>query len=129
MRRHFLNSLTLLSLLACAAIIALWARSYPTTQFLGWSDRSCFVGALSMHGLLRFEYATYPADEQGWSHVSYPTPRGSPPGLWGEIAARDRGGGWLRRLGVAWARVDYNSDGRRVRRAVYFAHFVPPNVA
>ena len=113
----------MLSLFACLALTALWARSYRTAQFLGWSDRYSFVGVLSMQGLLRFEYATYPADKLGWSYVTDPTPRGASPGLWGEIAARDRDGR-LRGLGIAWSRVDYNFDGQRVRRSLYLPHWL-----
>ena len=77
-----------------------------------------------MHGLVRLERGTYPGEHPGWSHVSYPTPSGAEPGLWGEVRARDRRGGWLRRLGIASARIDYSSDDQRVRRAVYLPHWL-----
>jgi hypothetical protein len=123
MRRRLLNLLAALSLLMYAAVCALWVGSYSTAQFVGWSDPSRFLGALSMHGLVRLEHGTYPNDEQGWSHVSYPTPA-SEPGLWGEVRARDRRGGWLRRLGIATARTSYHADGKQVRRALYVPHWL-----
>jgi hypothetical protein len=123
MTRRLLNLLTALSLLLCAAVCLLWVRSYSTSQFVGWSDPFRFLGALSMHGLLRFEHGTYPNDEQGWSHVSYPTPA-SEPGLWGEVRALDRRGGWLRRLGIASARTSYHADGKQVWRALYVPHWL-----
>ena len=123
MTRRLLNLLTVLSLLMCVAACVLWVRSYSTAQFVGWSDPSRFLGALSMHGLLRFELGTYPNDEQGWSHVSYPTPT-SEPGLWGEVRAQDRRGGWLRRLGIAAARISYDAAGKQVRRALYVPHWL-----
>ena len=121
MTRRLLNLLTGLSLLLCVAVCVLWVRSYATSQFLGWSNPSCFVGALSMRGLVRLEYGTYPGDDQGWSHVAYPSP---PNGLWQEALARDRRGGPLKAIGVAAARVDYQADGSRVRRALYLPHWL-----
>jgi len=123
MTRRLPNLLIALSLLLGVAVVVLWVRSYSTAQFVGWSDRSCFLGALSMRGLVRFEHGTYPNDDQGWSHVSYPTP-GSEPGLWGEARARDRHGGWLRTLGIASARISYDADAKQVRRALYVPHWL-----
>jgi hypothetical protein len=119
-----LNLLTALSLLLFVAVAALWAHSYGTAQFLGWSDTSRFLGALSMGGLVRLEHGGYgpDSDDPGWSYVAYRAPPG---GLRREVRARDRRGGWLQRLGVAAARVDYDGDGRRVRRALYFPHWLP----
>src|SRR4051794_195696 len=124
MTRRLLNLLTAVSLLLCVAVCGMWVQSYSVSEFLGWSDPARFVGALSMHGLLRFEYGTYPNDDQGWSHVAYPTPAGPAAGLWQEVRARDRGGGRLRALGIACASVDYDSDGRRLRRALYLPHWL-----
>ena len=123
-RRRLLNFLTVLSLLLCVATCVLWVRSYAVSQFAGWSDPARFVGALSMCGLMRLEYGTYANDDQGWSYVSYPTPGGAAPGLWQEALARDRRGGRLRALGIAYARVDYATDGTRVRRALYLPHWL-----
>ena len=64
------------------------------------------------------------ATPPGWNYERYPTPAGVPPGLWGEVAARDRHGGPLRRLGIAYARTDYNSPGLGVRRAAYVPHWL-----
>ena len=125
MKRHLLNPATALSLLLFAAVAALWAGSYRVSQFVGWSDPSCFLGALSMQGLVRLEYGTYPGDHPGWSHVSYPTPRGADLGLWREVRIPDRRGGPLKRLGVAWSRTDYDFDGKRLRRALYLPHWLP----
>jgi hypothetical protein len=76
-----------------------------------------------MAGLLRFERGTFAMDKLGWSHVSYPVvSRGA--GLWEEAAARDRRGGWLKRFGLAYARIDYDYDGRRMRYAVYVPHWL-----
>ena len=119
--RRLLNLLTAILLLPCLGEVALWVRSYTASQFLGWSDSFCFVGALSMRGLVRLEYGTYPNDDQGWSYVAYPSPR---TGLWEEALARDRRGGPLRTIGVAYARVDYQADGSRVRRALYLPHWL-----
>jgi hypothetical protein len=124
MKRLLLNLVTALSLLLSVAVAALWVRSYGVSQFAGWSDRARFVGGLSMCGLVRLEYGTYANDDQGWSYVSYPTPGGAAPGLWQEALARDRRGGRLRALGIAYARVDYAMDGTRVRRALYLPHWL-----
>ena len=125
--RRLLDPLTLLSLLLCVALCALWVRSYQVSQFVGWSDASRFVGALSMGGLVRLEHGTYPGESQGWSRVSYPTPAG--PGLWAEAGARDRRGGWLKRLGFAYVRFTYDAAGRQVRRALYVPHALPAGLA
>lgn len=105
------------------AMCALWAQSYWTAQFVGWSGPNSWVGALSMGGLLRFERANYAEDAGGWNHVSYATPGGSPPGLWSEVYARDRDGGPLRRVGFAYAHIDYGKNGTMVRNAVYLPHW------
>jgi hypothetical protein len=85
------------SLLMCVAACGLWVRSYAVTQFVGWRGAGQWVGALSMTGLLRFEHGTYAESPPGWDYDAYPTPVGEP-GLWGEVATRDRRGGPLRRL-------------------------------
>jgi hypothetical protein len=77
-----------------------------------------------MAGLLRFERGSFAMDKMGWSHVSYPVSSHGA-GLWEEAAARDRRGAeWLKRIGLACARIDYDYDGRRVRYAVYVPHWV-----
>jgi hypothetical protein len=124
MKRRLLAFLSHATLLLSAAACVLWARSYRTTQFVGWGDPNQFVGALSMGGLIRLEHGTYAAAGLGWGYVSYPTPDDTPPGLWGELAARDRRGGALRRVGVAYARIDYLADGTQVRRALYLPHWL-----
>jgi hypothetical protein len=124
-KRRVLNVLTALSLLAWVAVCVLWVRSYSLSQFVGWSDRDRFVGALSMRGLVRLEHGSYPSEDQGWSYVAYPTPAGAAAGLWQELLARDRHGGRLRAIGVASARIDYTGDGTRVRRALYLPHWLP----
>jgi len=121
MARRLRNLLTALSLLLSVAASLLWLRSYSLSQFVGWSDSDRFVGALSMRGVVRLEHGSYPGDDRGWSYVSYPTPAG---GLWQEALARDRHGGPLRAVGIAYARVDYNRDGTRVRRALYLPHWL-----
>jgi hypothetical protein len=122
MTRRLLNLLTGLSLLLFVAVVTLWVRSYAVSQFLGWSDPTQFVGALSMRGLVRLEHGTWPNDDQGWSYIAYPTDgRG---GLWQEALARDRRGGPLRVIGVAYARVYYTPDATRVRRALYLPYWL-----
>ena len=128
-RRRTFSLLTALCLVPCLAVVGLWPRSYRVTDFIGWSDDGRFVGALSMHGLIRLEYGSYPAGAPGWSYVSYATPGGAEPGLWGEVRARDRGGGWLRPVGIAYATVDYVADGSRRRRALYLPHWLFAAVA
>ena len=120
LRNPLLNLLTAHMLLMCVVLSALWVRSYWVSQFVGWSDASRFVGALSMGGLVRLEHGTYPAESRGWSRASYATP--DAPGLWGEARARDRRGGWLKWVGLAYARVQYDAAGRQVRRALYLPH-------
>ncbi len=119
LRKMIVNGLTALSLVLFVVTAVLWLRSYWGTQFVGRSTPSGWCGILSMGGLLRFEDANYADTHLGWSYVAYPTPAG---GLWDEVAARDRYGGPLRRAGFAYARIDYTSDGKRVRRAVYLPH-------
>jgi hypothetical protein len=123
-RRRLLSLLTGLSLVMCVAAAVLWVRSYSLAQFVGWSDRDRFVGALSSHGLVRLEHGSYPGDDPGWSYVAYPPPAGASTGLWREALARDRHGRRLRDIGIAYARVDYHGDGRRVRRALYLPHWL-----
>jgi hypothetical protein len=123
MRRRLTAILSLVSLLGCVAVLAAWPWSYRHTQFVGWSDPGQFAGALSMGGLVRLEHATYAGEDPGWSYTTYPTPAGTPPGLWGEVATRDRVGGPLRSLGFGYARIDYNYDGQKLRRALYVPHW------
>ena len=117
--RRLFNIASLLSLLLFVAMAALWVTSYWKTQFVGWSDPRQFVGALSMTGLLRFEHGTYAA-EPGFSYVSYATPKG---GLRSEVQARDRSGGMFRAIGFASSSIDYNFDGKNMRRSVYVPHW------
>jgi hypothetical protein len=122
-RRRVFNISSAASLLLAVASILIWAQSYWTTQFIGWTGPDRFYGILSMGGLLRFEGATYTDGALGWNHVSYSTPQSNPPGLWGEVRTRDRRGGRLTDMGIAYARIDYNFDGRKVRHAVYLPHW------
>ena len=94
--RIFLNLATVASLLLALATAALWARSYWVTHFVGHSNHTSWVGALSMAGLLRFEHGNYPTD--GPNYAEHPTPKG---GLWHEVEARDRRGGRFQRAGFA----------------------------
>lgn len=119
-RRIAFNVLAALSAMLCVATVVLWVRSYSNTQYIGWASANQFCGVLSMGGLVRLEHASYGDGPMGWSYVHYPTPRG---GLWDETRARDRGGGALRAAGFAWAAIDYNNDGKRMRRAVYLPHW------
>lgn len=119
MRRRLFNLATAASLLLCLAMVMLWLRSYSTTQYVGWASANQFCGVLSMGGLVRLEYATYGDGQKGCSYVQYPSPRG---GLWDETRARDRGGGAFRVAGFAWAAIDYDHDGKRMRRALYLPH-------
>jgi hypothetical protein len=119
MHHRLFTIISALSLVLFAAVVVLWVRSYSTAQYVGWASANQFCGVLSMGGLLRLEHATYGDGPKGWSHMQYATPAG---GLWDEIHARDRGGGALRTAGFAWAAIDYNSDGKRMRRALYLPH-------
>src|SRR4051794_39652047 len=101
------------------AVCVLWAWSHRTAHFLGYGRDQDWVGALSMSGLVRVEYGGYAGGFSGWSCTSYSTPAG---GLGGEVRARDRGGGRLRDLGFATARIDYAASGRP-RRAAYVPHW------
>jgi hypothetical protein len=121
--RMFLDAAAVLLVVLALAMAGLWGWSYSTAQYVGWTGAAGWRGGLSVAGLLRFERGTFLIDKPGWSHVSYPvTNHGA--GLWDEVAARDRGGGWLKRIGVAYARIDYDYDGRRVRYAVYLPHWL-----
>ena len=124
MMRCLLTALSALSLLLCVAVVVLWVRSYAVSQFVGWSNPSRFLGALSAEGVVRFEHGTYPGEDQGWTYVAYPAAGGGEPDIWDEIRARDRRGGWLRRLGLASARISYDAAGRQVRRALYVPHWL-----
>jgi hypothetical protein len=119
-RRIRWNALSAASVLLCAASLGLWARSYSNAQYVGWASANQFDGVLSMGGLVRLEHATYGDGPMGWSYIHYPTPAG---GLRDEIHARDRGGGAIRAAGFAWATIDYNGDGKRIRRALYLPHW------
>jgi hypothetical protein len=81
--RILLNAATALSLILFAATVVLWVRSYWAAQYLGWSDRTQFWGALSMAGLTRLEHGTYADTNQGWSYVTYP--QNDRIGLWPEL--------------------------------------------
>ena len=119
--RIALNIAASLSLLLCAATLALWARSYWAAQYIGWSDPTQFNGVLSMQGLLRIEHATYAGDTAGWSYVTYPVPDRF--GLRPELDNRDRRGGALKRFGFGRSTVDYNDDGRKLRHSIYLPHW------
>ena len=121
MRHRIFTITSALSLLMFAATVVLWLRSYSTAQYIGWASADQFCGVLSMGGLLRLEHATYGDGPMGWSYVHYPTPASG--GLWDETRARDRHGGALRAAGFARATIDYNSDGKRIRRALYLPHW------
>ena len=121
--RIFLDAAAVLLLASALAMMGLWGWSYSTAQYVGWTSATGWRGGLSMAGLLRFEHGTFVMDKSGWSYVSYPvTHHGA--GLWNEVAARDRGGGWLKRIGVAYSSTDYGDDGRQMRYAVYLPHWV-----
>ena len=107
------------SLALMLGMIALWIRSYSVTDFVGWSGNPHSYGVLSISGLLRVERFNY-FDTPGWDYVQYPTPL---KGVWGEVAARDRSGGSLKRLGFASVQIDYRSDGKQVRQAYYLPHW------
>jgi hypothetical protein len=100
-------------------VIVLWVRSFWVTEFAGWSGSPHSYGVLSISGLLRVERFNY-FEKPGWDFVRYPTP---PDGVWGEVAARDRQGGFLKRFGFASARIDYRKDGTQVRQAFYLPHW------
>jgi hypothetical protein len=123
MRRRFLifrRCVTLLSLLLSLGTAVLWVRSYWTTQFVGWSDHTHAYGALSMAGIFRLEHFNYVPELVGWSYTRYDTPPG---GLWSEVTGRDRSGGFFKKVGFASARVDYLSNGKEVRQAIYLPHW------
>ena len=116
-----LNGAAVLSALLFAVIVAVWVRSYWTAQYVGHVDAAGWVGALSMRGVVRVERGGYGGlSRPEWQYSAYSTPAG---GLAGELAARDRNGGWLRSIGFAYARFDYTGDGRSVRRAWYAPHW------
>jgi hypothetical protein len=107
------------SLVLMLAMNALWVRSYRVSHFLGWSGNPHSYGILSISGVLRAERFNY-FDKPGWDYVHYKTP---PKGVWGEVAARDRSGGFFKQFGFASSRVDYHSDGKQVRQAIYLPHW------
>ena len=120
--RIFLDAAAVLLLMLALAMAGLWTWSYSTAQYVGWTGASGWRGGLSMAGLLRLEHGTFVMDKPGWSHVSYPvTHHGA--GLWDEVAAPDRRGGWLKRIGVAYSSIDYGNEGRQMRYAVYLPHW------
>ena len=59
--RYILSALTLLSLLLCAAVCVLWARSYQHIELaiLETSSRSLAVSAMSERGAVRLAIAEY----------------------------------------------------------------------
>jgi hypothetical protein len=121
--RIILDAAAVLFVVLALAMSALWGWGYSTAQYVGWTGASGWRGGLSVAGLLRFEHGTFVIDKPGWSHVSYPVADHGA-GLWAEVAARDRRGGWLKRIGVAYSSVDYGNDGRQMRYAVYLPHWV-----
>ena len=125
MRRLFrtlLDAASVLLLVLALAMAALWAWSYSTAQYVGLTDTTGWRGGLSIAGLLRFEHGTFVIDKLGWSHVSYAVTQRDP-GLWEEVASRNRRGGWLKRIGVAYSSIDYGNEGRQMRYAVYLPHW------
>jgi hypothetical protein len=111
------NTVTALSGLLCAMMIALWVRSYFATDFVGWSGPGRWYGAISTGGLLRLERGGYDLGSRGWACFA------QPPwalGVWHE--AHSAGGGFSR-FGFAFRRIDYSNDGRQVRRSVYVPHW------
>jgi hypothetical protein len=122
MNRSLSRILRLIPLSLALLFTALWLTSYRDTRFIGWSDNRQWFGLLSMSGLLRLERATYPADKIGWMRNNYPSPRD---GLWSEVEARDRQGPLLlRRLGLTYSHIDYNSDGKNRRYSIYLPHWL-----
>jgi hypothetical protein len=120
--RIVVDALAVITLVFALATAGLWARSYSTAQYLGWTDASGWRGGLSLAGLLRFEHGTFPMDKPGWSHKSDPVTNRA--ALWDEVAARDRRGGWLKRFGLAYSSFDYGNEGRQMRYAVYLPHWL-----
>src|SRR5205823_4634558 len=43
--------------------------------------------------------------------------------LWSEQGARDRRGGFFKRLGFAYSSIDYYSNGKEVRQSIYLPHW------
>lgn len=119
--RTFVLLASLLSLLCGLVILVVWARSYWAAQYVGRSTPTHWDGVLSMRGILRLEHGTYAADKPGWSYVTYAIKDRS--GLWPELTTRDRGGGPLKRLGFGTAAIDYYSDGKMRRYALYLPHW------
>ena len=94
----------------------LWLRSYWRSDFIGWGDKSRWIGMLSMGGLLRFEHANY-GETSGWQYVSYATPSD---GLWGEVR---HPGTYGRVWGLGYRCVNYS--GSRQRRSIYLPIWCP----
>ena len=121
MRHLAIKILAALSLAAFAAICLLWINSYRRTQFVGCERPAYWFGAMSTGGIVRLEYGGYRESTQGWTYISSPAARA---GLWQEVRARDRAGGVLRELGIAYARISYFPDGSMERRALYLPHWL-----
>ena len=90
LRRLPLNLLTLLSLLLCAALAALWARSYWREDGLAWERRTHEHSVVSLWGLLRFDYGMevvpLPGSpgRSGFARTSMPAHPDSGASIWGE---------------------------------------------
>ena len=56
MTRRLLNLLTVLSLLLCAAVCVLWARSYSRSDLLVWTFRRSDAFVWTAPGVIRVEY-------------------------------------------------------------------------
>ena len=119
--RVALASLAIVGGLLGIGAAALWQRSYSQEDFLGWSAPDQFNGMLSTRGLIRLEHGDFNHWESGWKRSTSPA---SMAGLRKEIASRDRRGGFLRDLGIAYAHVSYRDDGTQNRWAVYLPHWL-----
>jgi hypothetical protein len=81
MKRRLLNLLTLLSLLLCAAVAALWGCSHATDAYLRRYHEPAIVECMSCSGRIAVRWGEFVSTEvevpSGWAGTVWPLRRGS----------------------------------------------------
>jgi hypothetical protein len=93
MKRRLLNLVTILSLLLCAAVAALWVRSHVVVDEVTRNEAT-FVSARSFDGRVEVDVLYYPErpfrpDRRGWGHERVPRGRNVPPAATGWSPVRE----------------------------------------
>jgi hypothetical protein len=91
--RWLLKGLAAVSLLACLATLALWARSLRHADVASWTHGNSLIGGASVDGRLVFSWDTnYPAKPGFWFNTTDSDPPSHVPALrsqWGGFGTTD----------------------------------------